>query len=109
VKPICGWPQIAKAVSRALGCSVSKRTAQRYARPARPHRLPVFRYDNGRVYLMPGALRLWVNTRAMPLGGRLPGGDGQHTDVPPRERAFVQRRNNAQAPTTKAPPEAPPA
>jgi hypothetical protein len=102
MKPICGWPQIAKALGRALGCSVSRRTAIRYAQPGRRHRLPVFRYDNGRVYLLPGALRLWVNTRSMPLGGRLPGADGEHADVPPRERPFVQRPHRTQGPNTKA-------
>ncbi len=73
MKPICGWPAIAKAVGKALGGSVSVRTAQRYARSGRTNRLPVFSYDNSRVYLMPSALRLWKRARAMPLGGRLPG------------------------------------
>jgi hypothetical protein len=71
--PLVGWPAIAKAATQALGCSVSVRTAQRYARPGRPNRLPVYKYDNGRVYLKRSALKLWRQAWTMPLGGREPG------------------------------------
>jgi hypothetical protein len=71
--PLVGWWAIATAVTRAVGASVSVRTAQRYAEQGRRNRLPVDRYDNGVVYLMPSGLRLWVNARSMPLGGRPPG------------------------------------
>jgi hypothetical protein len=70
---IFGWPAIAKAAGKAIGRSVSIRTAQRYARPGRPNRLPVFKYENGVVYLKRGALALWRDAFAMPLGGREPG------------------------------------
>ena len=73
MRAICGWRKIAKAVSNAVGCSVSIRTAQRYASHGRRNRLPVYRYDNGCVYLMSNTLKLWKRARAMPLGGRLPG------------------------------------
>jgi hypothetical protein len=72
-KPICGWNAIADAVSRAIGTSCCRKTAQRYAKPGRPNRLPVFRYDNGVVYLLPSALSLWREARSMPLGAREPG------------------------------------
>jgi hypothetical protein len=71
--PLVGWAAIAVAVGRTVGASVSIRTAQRYAQPERRNRLPVDKYDNGEVYLMPSALGLWVRARSMPLGGRAPG------------------------------------
>jgi hypothetical protein len=71
--PIVGWRAIAAAVCKAVGGSACVRTAQRYARPGRTNRLPVFKYDNGVVYLKPSALELWKEARSMPLGGREPG------------------------------------
>jgi hypothetical protein len=71
--PILGWPAIAKATGKALGRSVCVRTAQRYARPGRLNRLPVYKYDNGQVYLKRSAIKLWKQAWSMPLGGHEPG------------------------------------
>jgi hypothetical protein len=71
--PLAGWREIAFAVTKAMGRSVSVRTAQRYARPGRPNRLPVYKWDNGVVYMLPSGLALWVGARGLPLGGREPG------------------------------------
>ena len=77
MSPICGWPAITKAVGKILKCPISIRTVQRYARPGRENRLPVYRYDNGRVYMMSNTLKLWKRARSLPLGGRLPGADAR--------------------------------
>ena len=74
-KAYMGWGQIAKAVTKALKQSVVTRTARRYAEPGRENRLPVYRYPNGRVYLMPQDLALWaaVWMRQLPVGAQTPG------------------------------------
>ena len=71
--PIAGWRAIAAAVSKATGASACIRTAQRYARPGRRNRLPVYKWDNGVVYMKPSGLALWKEARGIPLGGREPG------------------------------------
>lgn len=68
---IRGWTAIAKAVGKAVQQSVTPKTARRYAKPGRESRLPVYKYGNGRVYLLPEDLELWA--RAW-LVARPPGG-----------------------------------
>lgn len=74
-QPIIGYDQIAKAVTRAIKCSVSVRTAKRYAAQGRTNRLPVFVYPNGRAYLIPAHLALWAQAwlARKPSGARPPG------------------------------------
>ena len=72
--PIIGWDEIAKAVTKETGSSCSVRTAQRYAKAGRHNRLPVWCYDNGRVYLLPAGLDVWNRSRSMPLGAHPVGG-----------------------------------
>lgn len=80
--PIVGYEAIAAAVAAALKRSVDVRTAKRWAHqnPAkRPkglrNRLPVCKYDDGRVYLLPADLAVWAAAwlTQLPSGAQLPG------------------------------------
>lgn len=60
-----GWHDIARAVGKALGQSVSERTARRYADPTwptvdDPHPLPVGQRGNGVRWLAAEDLRTWA-------------------------------------------------
>jgi hypothetical protein len=74
-RPIIGYADIAKAVTRAIGASVSTRTAKRYAEQGRTNRLPVLVYPNGRAYLLPADLAVWARAwlAHRPSGAREPG------------------------------------
>ena len=74
-QPIAGWEAIATAAGRAIQQSVSVNTAKRYAAPGRDNRLPVYKYQNERVYLSPEDLALWARAwlRRRPLGAKVPG------------------------------------
>lgn len=74
--PIVGYKAIARAVSAAIQASCSVRTAKRYARQGRDHRLPVMIYPNRRAYLLPADLAVWARawTAPRPSGARMPGG-----------------------------------
>lgn len=71
-KAIVGHANIAAAVGKAIDRSVSVRTAKRYARQGRDNRLPVQVYPDGRVYLLPADLDVWVRAwkAPRPSGGR---------------------------------------
>lgn len=74
-KPIEGWPSIADAAGEAIEQILSVRTVQRYAAPGRDNRLPVYKWPNERVYLLPEDLALWARAwlRRRPLGAKMPG------------------------------------
>lgn len=60
-----GWRDIARMVGRTLGCSVSEKTAARYAAPSwptadDPHPLPVGQRGNGVRFLAARDLEAWV-------------------------------------------------
>jgi hypothetical protein len=80
--PIIGYEAIAAATGRAIGRSVVPKTAKNWAHqnPAkRPkhlrNRLPVCKYPDGRVYLLPADLAVWAAAWLAPLpsGAQLPG------------------------------------
>jgi hypothetical protein len=74
-KPIEGWPSIAEAAGLSVDQIFSVRTVQRYAAPGRDNRLPVYKWQNERVYLLPEDLALWAAAwlRRRPLGAKMPG------------------------------------
>jgi hypothetical protein len=81
-EPIVGYEAIAAATRAAIRRSVDVRTAKRWAHqdPARRpkacrNRLPVCKYPDGRVYLLPGDLAVWAAAwrRPVPSGALLPG------------------------------------
>ena len=69
--PIVGYKAIAAAITKRLARSCCRRTAIRYAKQGRAMRLPVFRYPNRRVYLLPAHLEAWAIAweAALPSGG----------------------------------------
>lgn len=82
VPHVVGYAAIAARLRTELGRAVDERTVKRWShadaekRPAGlRQRLPVFKYPDGRVYLLEADLTTWVKAWRTPLptGGALPG------------------------------------
>jgi len=84
--PIIGYEAIAKAASKATNTSISVRTAKRYASQewamqTGRMRLPVMRWGNGTVDILPEELEAWARAFCVrrPVGARLPGNPAKRT------------------------------
>ncbi len=73
--PICGYGEIARAVSKGLNMSCSVLAAKRLAAVGRENRLPVWKWTVlNRVFMLPIHFQAWAVLALVPSGASVPSG-----------------------------------